>query len=348
MIAHIEAQGSLLRMVIRGKQPGQSFGGAKRGIIRAFSRSSRLRLMRFLARLKTRKIRATFITLTFTGMVHHDFAKRALKRFAMRLRRKFELLSAVWRLEYQPKRGAIHFHLLCFNMPFWKQKELQKTWEACTGEKMSIADIRLLHGARSIMGYISKYIAKVDDRPTTSLDDGSYQHAERESSAGRFWGYINKELLPLGEVVAGVLTDRQTIRSLSSFAWSLLGSDNPYNSLSFHLFCDNARWLCERAIEEGGVIYDEWEYTTTDHTRHKSTAHPFTSRFSEAELSTISVQSLGREYRPSEASSSQPIARGWVARSSRAVPASREFPYFDEYGKVVTSSQSKEVSHGIV
>lgn len=348
MIAHIEAQGSLLRMVIRGKQPGKSFGGAKRGIIRAFSRSSRLRLMRFMARLKTRKIRATFITLTFTEMVSHERAKKVLKRFNMRLRRAYKTASAVWRLEYQPKRGAIHFHLLCFNLPYWKQKELQETWEDCTNEQTSIVDIRLIHGARSIMAYISKYIAKVDDRPTTSLDDGSYQHVEGEGSAGRFWGYINKELLPLGEVVAGVLTDRQTIRSLSSFAWSLLGSDNPYNSLSFHLFCDNARWLCERAIEEGGVIYDEWEYTTTDHTRHKSTAHPYTSRFSEAELEINPAPVLNGFVKGERSELVQPLMKSWTARSIRVSSASRVFPYFDECGKVVTSSQSKEVSNGIV
>lgn len=75
MIAFIEAQGSLLSMKVRGfKSSRQSFGG-RRGIIRVFSQAARRRLMRFLARLKTRKIRATFITLTFTGIVTNDRAK---------------------------------------------------------------------------------------------------------------------------------------------------------------------------------------------------------------------------------------------------------------------------------
>jgi len=192
------------------------------------------------------------------------------------------------------------------------------------------------------MAYVSKYIAKVDDRPTTSLDDGSYQHGEGKTcTAGRFWGYINKELLPLGEVVAGVLTERQTIKSLSSLAWAILGSENPYNRLSFHLFCDNARWLCERAIEEGGYELDEWAYTVKDHSTPRATHSPYTERFSEAELSLISVPTIGRLYRPNEVSSSQPVAGGWVARSSKAVPASRELPYFDECGKVVTSHEGK-------
>jgi len=337
MIAFIETQGSLLKMRVTGYQSQRQSHGGKRGIIRTFSRASRLRLMRFMARLKVRKIRATFLTLTFTEMVTHERAKIVFKRFTMRLRRAFASCSAVWRLEYQPKRGAIHYHLICFNLPFWKQAEVQKCWEACTEELRSIVDIRLIHGARSIMAYVSKYIAKVDDDAPTSLDDGSYQHDEREPSHSRFWGWIQKELLPVGELVTGVLTDRQTIRSLSSFAWSLLGSDNPYNSISFHLFADNARWLCERAIEEGGCFMDEWAYSVKDHTRHKDTYSPYTGHFSEAELSLISVPTLGRMYRPNEVSSSQPVASGWVVRSSKAVPASRSFPYFDNCGKVVNS-----------
>lgn len=321
MIAHIEAQGSLLRMKVTGYQSGRKSSAHKRGVIRTFTRGSRLRLMRFMARLKVRKIRATFITLTFTEIVTNERAKLVFKRFAMRLRRKFQHTSSVWRMEFQ-ERGAIHFHLLAFNMPFYKQSELQKAWESCTGEAMSIANIKLVHGARSVMAYVSKYIAKVDDREPTSLDDGSYQHDEGEGrSSGRFWGWINKELLPLGEVYAGVLTDRQTIKSLSSLVWAILDNGNPYNSLSFHLFCDNARWLCERAIEEGGVLYSEWEYTVQDHSTPQATHSPYTERFSEAELSMKERPVFGRMARASEASSSHPCIRSWLDVSLNAVLA---------------------------
>lgn len=342
MIAFIEAQGSLLSMRVTGFKPRQSNGGSKRGIIRTFSRNSRLRLMRFMARLKVRKIRATFLTLTFKEMVSSEQAKVVFKRFAMRLRRLFPKASSVWRMEYQPKRGAIHYHLLVFNLPFWEQKEVQKTWEACTLEQRSIVDIRLVHGARSIMAYVSKYIAKVDNEPT-SLDDGSYQHEEEKTrSAGRFWGYINKELLPLGEVVAGVLTDRQTIKSLSSFVWSLLKSDNPYNSLSFHLFCDNARWLCERAIEEGGAVLDEWEYTVKDHSSGRSTYHPYTEHFSEQQLEIIQPIVFGHMSRASEASTLN--SRTWlkpaVKISSFAVQVMRSF--LDEGILVTIAPHSKD------
>jgi hypothetical protein len=184
------------------------------------------------------------------------------------------------------------------------------------------------------MAYVSKYVAKVDNEVPASLDDGSYQHEGREPSCSRFWGYINKELLPLGEVVAGVLTDRQTIKSLSSLCWSILGSDNPYNSLSFHLFCDNARWLCERAIEEGGALMDEWEYTVKDHSSPKPTYSPFTEHFSEPELSMKTVLTLGRLSRANEVRLVAPLITDWLRPSVLTIPAQRVSPYF-ENGSIV-------------
>lgn len=261
MRAYFEAQGSLLHMKIKGHQSAPPPHNHKRGIIRVFSRASRRRLLRFMARLKTRKIRATFITLTFSKAVSNDWAKKVFKRFAMRLRRKYEGVSCVWRMEFQ-ERGAIHFHIIAFALPFWKQSELQQVWESCTEEGRSIADIRLVHGARSIMSYIAKYIAKADERTEiTSLEDGSYQHEPPEKLSGRFWGWINKELLPLGQKYEGVLVDDYTIKSISAWAWKLTGVENTYNNLSFHLFADNAEWFWSMFIERGGMDMDEWRWS---------------------------------------------------------------------------------------
>ncbi len=320
MIAFIEAQGSLLKLTVRGQKSRTGFSASKRGIIRVFSTAARRRLMRFMARLKTRKIRATFITLTFSEVVSNEHAKAVFKRFSMRLRRAYPQASAVWRMEFQERR-AIHFHLLVFRLPFWKQSDLQKTWEDCTGENRSIVDIRLVHGAKSIMSYISKYIAKADERTGfTSLEDGSYQHEPTEKLSGRFWGWINKELLPLGQKEVGVLTERQIIKSLSSFVWAKLGSDNPYNSISFHFFADNAHWLCERAVEAGGCWLDEWEYTTKDHSSGHNTYSQWTDRFSEAELELNPVPTLGRLVKGERSEIYHPLISGWLARASRIIP----------------------------
>lgn len=336
MIAHIEAQGSLLSLKVVGYKSRPNPHGARRGVIRTFSAESRRRLMRFMARLKVRKIRATFLTLTFSEMVSHDTAKRVFKRFTMRVRRLFPQASAVWRLEYQPKRGAIHYHLLCFNLPFWKQAEVQKTWEECTLEQRSIVDIRLVHGARSIMAYVSKYIAKIDNDAPTSLDDGAYQHEGKNPALSRFWGWINKECLPLGQVLRGILTDRTTVKSLSSLIWSILGNGNPYNSLSCHLFCDNARWLCERAVEEGGCWPDEWAYTTKDHTTQSRAPEFWWHDIPPEPHSGGSVDPALDHARSSAASVVQPCIRQWVQPSCLREVQERQYPYFDSSGILVS------------
>jgi len=258
MRAYIEAQGHLLLMKALDTTKLSNRRVSTRKKITGFSAASRRRLLRFMARLLVSSVRATFITLTFSEKVSNEEAKNVLKRFVMRLRRAYPEASGVWRMEYQ-ERGAIHFHLLMFRLPFIKQSDLQRTWEACTREVRSIVDIRLVRGTRQVMGYVSKYIAKKSQVTSgTSLDDVSYQHARDDLSSGRFWGWINKEALPLGEKIVGLLFKRDAILQVSRRSWYLIGSDNEYNSVSFHLFTDWALNKARDAIEQGGLTADEW------------------------------------------------------------------------------------------
>src|SRR5205085_8035023 len=144
---YFEAQGSLLVMRLLGQEKRPNTIAPIRGRIRRFSANARRRLMRFMARLRMKGVRATFITLTFKGYPSNAEAKRALHAFMSHLRRTFPKASACWRMEYQ-KRGAIHFHLLCFDLPYWPQKELQETWTAITRETSSRVDIRLIRSRR--------------------------------------------------------------------------------------------------------------------------------------------------------------------------------------------------------
>jgi len=117
----VEAQGGVL--IVRD---GQRFTSqtrrpsTKRGEIARFTMSSRRRLIELTARLRVGTIRTSFLTLTFAGMPSAEQAKAAFKRFRSRLDRRFAKWSAVWRMEYQ-ERGAIHFHLICFNLPYIPQ-----------------------------------------------------------------------------------------------------------------------------------------------------------------------------------------------------------------------------------
>jgi hypothetical protein len=238
-------------------------------------------------------------------------------------------------MEHQA-RGSVHFHWLLFGLPYWDWKEILSVWKKVTGETIVRVDVRLVRSRRGVMSYVSKYIAKNQKRiGITFFIHPPYQQKGRKWRKGRYWGYLNKKALPLAEKVEGLITDMKAIKRLSNAAWEMIGTDNRYGSLSFHLFYDNAKALAIRNIEAWGRYLDEWEYTIRDHTRHKRPHSPYTEHFSEAELSLISVPTIGSKARASEASSSHPCLAGWVARSSKAVTASRDWPYFDEHGIVV-------------
>jgi hypothetical protein len=200
------------------------------------------------------------------------------------------------------------------------------------------------------MSYVSKYIAKKDERSEiTSLDDGSYQHEGRDKLSGRFWGWINKELLPLGQKLTGVLLESATIRSLSSFMWALIGSDNPYNSVSAHLFADNAMWLCERAIEEGGLTSDEYGWSLCIPNQYYEDWQYIATQLPPEPHSGDRLSRPLFHARPSVASSSQPCIRKWLEKPSRTEVQERQEPYFDERGIVVMSDKHKqELNHAIV
>lgn len=192
---------------------------AKRGTIRVFTNASRRRLIELMARLSVRATRVTFLTLTFSGTPTAQEATRAFKAFQMRMRRKFPRLSALWRKEPQ-QRGAWHYHLLVFNMPYWSQKQIQYAWECCTREEKSIVHVKLLRGGkRQAMYYVAKYLAKTDKNSPNlpSLDNAAYSHddlALSEEETGRFWGWINYAGLPFDIRRSILVDDDDLIESL--------------------------------------------------------------------------------------------------------------------------------------
>lgn len=85
-----------------------------------------------------RKCTPKFLTLTFKENIQDlTFANKMFKKYIMRLNyfiqnnywheRKFEGLKYVSVVEFQ-KRGAIHYHILLFNMPYIHHKFLLNSW----------------------------------------------------------------------------------------------------------------------------------------------------------------------------------------------------------------------------
>lgn len=323
MRAYFEAQGSLLILKLLDRRSTIGSRSVVRGRIKRFSANSRRRLMRFMARMRVKNVRATFITLTFKGYPTNAEAKRCLHAFFAHLYRTYPKASAVWRMEFQ-KRGSIHFHLLVFSLPYWPQKELSDTWKGITGEKSSRTDIRLVRSRHGVMYYVSKYISKVEVKSgKTSFIQVPYLHGYKKWRKGRFWGYHNKKCLPLGQKFEGTLVNDSLIKKLSNAAWEIIGSETRYNSVSFHLFTDKAASLWKMYIEKGGLTIDEWRNSRVMTRQESKDIAYVDAHFSERDFEIDYVKHKVYASRPRSAGTVQPCTQNWASRQfrSRRAPA---------------------------
>lgn len=201
-------EGSNFSEIVSGvKVSGSAPIDCYRGKIQGFSRRSRSRLMFRLAELRRDKM-PVFGTLTFKDNVQDStFAKRCLRAYVKRLRRRFPRFACVWRMEYQD-RGAIHFHLLAWGISLPSDRGLGKVfyrylqglWNQVVGQE-SEASTRFekIRSYRGVLSYAGKYLAKDDDQV-------------RED--GRVWGTENSSGLPRGEMKCIVVSSGQATRIL--------------------------------------------------------------------------------------------------------------------------------------
>lgn len=186
-------QGDVIRLKTTNTTPPYT-PKSVRGKITAFSRKSRKRLLEFFARTAQTKLPRVFLTLTYpSNMNDAKTGKMHLRAFLERVRRKFPNSSAIWRIEYQ-ERGAVHFHILFFSLPFWKVESIRKAWSEIIGEENPRIQIETIRSKRGSTFYVSKYVAKVTDDALVSLSNLPYSHA------GRHWGYFNKPQIPMQEL----------------------------------------------------------------------------------------------------------------------------------------------------
>jgi hypothetical protein len=196
--AHIEGQGKLLALKGSFSSLAKN-GGGKRGLVTEFSPQSRLRLLRKMARIAPS--RAVFVTLTYPERYPSTArAKMHLRALLERIRRRYPQSSAFWRLEYQ-ERGAPHFHLLFFELPFIPFATLRQWWaeivSAYVDGYLPRVRIEKIRSHRGAMYYTAKYVAKMSEEGSVSaffiLD--AYLHA------GRWWGIFNKYSLPYADSI---------------------------------------------------------------------------------------------------------------------------------------------------
>lgn len=150
----------------------------KRSTIKNFTKSSRFRLFRVLAKMKeNHDIEPLFVTLTyhFGHEKKENDTKSQLHHFLVQLRNYDPAVEYIWRFEFQ-ERGAPHYHLIVI-----PGSPPENTTENIYGINIariwhSIADpnsrAHEQYGCRVVTitsylkacAYLSKYIAKVDEK----------------------------------------------------------------------------------------------------------------------------------------------------------------------------------------
>lgn len=120
------------------------------------------RARRDLRRLINTNIKdiSKFVTLTFADNVQDfDVANYEFKKFRQRLERYLKhKVEYVCVPEFQ-KRGAIHFHVVMFNVPYIKNLDLQKIWG------QGYVRINKIDNVDNMGAYVCKYMSKdfIDD-----------------------------------------------------------------------------------------------------------------------------------------------------------------------------------------
>ncbi len=187
----IAAGGAYVAIHLPGS-PAPDVATHRRGCIKEFSNGSRARLTRLLASVDRTAVRRLplFVTLTYPAVFPTDSAvyKRHLDTFLKGLKRRYPHAAAVWRLEFQ-ERGAPHYHLLLFNIPFLPHQEVALLWYRCVGSGLEEhlragTEVRRVRSWRGVMWYASKYLSKPGTRNYDDLP-------------GRFWGVFNRADLPV-------------------------------------------------------------------------------------------------------------------------------------------------------
>lgn len=174
-------------------------GGGQRGDVLGFSRGSRKRLLRTMAKLDRSSIphnKVLFITLTYDEDTEKNIKitgreyKRHLKNMTHSITRKFGGFG-VWRYEEQ-KRLVGHFHLVWYNVRNIPHRWLAKRWNEITGGSIEhLSAGTQVERARSWKGvsiYGSKTMSYVGKDEST---EAQRMHM-RDIHIGRVWGVVNR------------------------------------------------------------------------------------------------------------------------------------------------------------
>ena len=239
-------QGRLFKCVttsnIRSIDKDPGCGVSYRGTVDGLSRSSRKRLFDLFATLDLSGHKVVFVTLTYPEFFPSGIdSKRNLKALLKRFKRRWPECSGVWRLELQ-QRGAPHYHLLLFNLPYVPHGTLREWWGDIIEYSDPIVRIELVKD-RKIMVYLCKYVAKrektEDAEPSGPLCDTVKETKRGREHTGRMWGCYNRQHLPFAPLTSLAVTHGRWYHTLKSLSKEVYDGIDEWAPDGFSVYHDD-------------------------------------------------------------------------------------------------------------
>jgi len=222
----------------------EKIGGGIRGKIKGFSKQSRYRLLILIGKIKREAQLPMFVTLTYPNEFPSvERAKRDLKIFMQRMKRKFPGHGSIWKLEPQ-QRGAPHYHLLVWGVRYAELFDwVIHNWYEIAGQgdikhfqfhagllNDSFPCVSAVRSWRGVWSYASKYLGK------------TFDVAEWGNKwTGRFWGVVNPANIPFGDQI-DIYTDYAHVVQLMRYQRRFSGLKKCHGN-SLTIFCDADQWV---------------------------------------------------------------------------------------------------------
>jgi len=239
----IEWQGDYLCWKVQ-KRYSNPMPTEKRGSVKGFSRSSRLRLMKSFAKIDIgENMPYLFMTLTYPDTTRQRdrwtemTAKKAMDKENYRCLEYLNItqhrwvfwrylerylgkkLPGIWRIEWKERQTGVfagfpmpHVHILLANCSYVPWQEVRWMWMNTLGERFVNIDVRAVYDPELVITYISKYLGK-DEIGTLEYD--AYIDSV---PCGRSWGYMRKNLIVESDKWTGRYFETDDLASLRHYA----------------------------------------------------------------------------------------------------------------------------------
>lgn len=202
-----------------------------RGAIHGFSRASRLKVLKLIAKIDWEHCRnVSWISLTYPDeFIHCGYKARTKHRYLFfRYLEKYigKKVARLWRCEFEPRKSgehvdswACHYHIHVFDVPWIPKALIADWWGKALGYKGYVhTRIEALTTAKKAARYAAKYAAK----PGVP---GGLVNAAYVNTTGRAWGTNRPAWIPMAKERSLPTLDKEQLDIAMKIAGKLKGHE---------------------------------------------------------------------------------------------------------------------------